>query len=81
VVAAQLQVEARNIRVRKKLMILPRKWKNLPQNQTFKRLLSPSQVYLTVLTVEAAVVDFCTARFILKLHLCVFYFLRKKLLL
>jgi hypothetical protein len=44
VVAALLQVEAKSIRVRKKLMILLRKWKNLLQSQTFRRLLSLSQV-------------------------------------
>jgi hypothetical protein len=48
VVVALLQVAARSIRVRKKLMILLKKWKNLPQNQIFRRLLSLSLVCLSV---------------------------------
>jgi len=46
VVVALPRVAARSIRVRKKLMILLKKWKNLPQNQTFRRLLSLSLVCL-----------------------------------
>jgi hypothetical protein len=46
VVVALQPVAARSIRVRKKLMISLKKWKNLPQNQTFRRLLSPSPVCL-----------------------------------
>jgi hypothetical protein len=50
VVAALLLVEARSIRVKKNLMILPRKWKNLLQNQIFRRLLYLSQVCLICIT-------------------------------